>query len=156
MEVASYRQAAHETAPDFDKPLDTQPCEIDTSVASWQQYFLKRALNSWHSALALSLQKRGRGHPHRGSLPAQHEKPRDLHVRQGLPRPISTATIRITDSTLSTNGIWRTFPRRWRLWRKSTALPTFPHWRKDIAGASAEDLTACMGCTTGAICTIPP
>ena len=63
MEVASYRQAAHETAPDFDKPLDTQPCEIDTSVASWQQYFLKRALNSWHSALALSLQSVDEGIP---------------------------------------------------------------------------------------------
>ena len=56
MEVASYRQAAQETAPDFDKPLDTQPCEIDDSVANWQQYFLKRALLSWHSAQALSLQ----------------------------------------------------------------------------------------------------
>ena len=63
MEVASYRQAAHETAPDFDKPLDTQPCEIDASVASWQQYFLKRALNSWHSALALSLQSVDEGIP---------------------------------------------------------------------------------------------
>lgn len=58
-----YRQAAHETAPDFDKPLDTQPCEIDDSVASWQQYFLKRALNSWHSALALSLQSVDEGIP---------------------------------------------------------------------------------------------
>lgn len=54
--VAQYRQENHETAPDFEKPLDTQPCEIDGSVNSWQQYFLKQALSSWHSAQALQLQ----------------------------------------------------------------------------------------------------
>ena len=52
-EVAQYRQEGHETAPDFDRPLDTQVCEIDNSVNSWQQYFLKQALSSWHSAQAL-------------------------------------------------------------------------------------------------------
>ena len=51
--VSQYRQEAHETAPDFDKPLDTQPCEIDSSVNSWQQYFLKQALSAWHTAGAL-------------------------------------------------------------------------------------------------------
>lgn len=52
-EVARYRQENHETAPDFDRPLDVQRCEIDSGVNSWQQYFLKRALNSWHKAQAL-------------------------------------------------------------------------------------------------------
>ena len=52
-EVAQYRQEGHETAPDFDRPLDTQICELDSSVASWQQYFLRKALVSWHSAHAL-------------------------------------------------------------------------------------------------------
>ena len=52
-EVAQYRQENHEEAPDFEKPLDTQPCEIDAEVNSWQQYFLKQALSSWHSAQAL-------------------------------------------------------------------------------------------------------
>ena len=52
-EVAQYQQEAHEIAPDFDEPLDTQICEIDTSVNSWQQYFLKQALASWHSTQAL-------------------------------------------------------------------------------------------------------
>ena len=52
-EVAQYRQAQHHEAPDFDLPLDSQPCEIDDSVNSWQQYFLKKALSSWHSAQAL-------------------------------------------------------------------------------------------------------
>ena len=55
-EVAQYRQEQHETAPDFDRPLDTQACEIDDSVNSWQQYFLREALNAWHSAQALLVQ----------------------------------------------------------------------------------------------------
>lgn len=55
-EVAAYRSAEHEIAPNFDRPLDSQACEIDSSVNSWQQYFLKRALNTWHSHQALVLQ----------------------------------------------------------------------------------------------------
>lgn len=55
-EVAAYRAEGHETVPDFDRPLDTQVCQIDDSVASWQQYFLRRALNTWHSAQALTIQ----------------------------------------------------------------------------------------------------
>ena len=53
-EVSQYRQENHETAPDFDRPLDTQVCEIDSSVNSWQQYFLKQALSAWHTAQALA------------------------------------------------------------------------------------------------------
>ena len=52
-ETARYQQEHHDTAPDFDRPLDVQPCEIDDSVSSWQQYFLREALNSWHRAQAL-------------------------------------------------------------------------------------------------------
>ena len=52
-EAAQYRQEEHSAAPDFDLPLDQQPCEIDDSVNSWQQYFLKRALSAWHNAQAL-------------------------------------------------------------------------------------------------------
>lgn len=52
-EVAQYRQENHEIAPDFDRPLDMQICGIDSSVNSWQQYFLKQALSAWHTAQAL-------------------------------------------------------------------------------------------------------
>nr|MBQ8244807.1 peptidylprolyl isomerase [Oscillospiraceae bacterium] len=55
--VAAYQQELHrDAAPDFSGKLDTQPCPIDESVGSWQQYFLKQALNAWHSAQALGLQ----------------------------------------------------------------------------------------------------
>ena len=55
-EVARYRMENHEISPDFDRALDTQTCEIDPNVATWQQYFLQKALTSWHNARALSLQ----------------------------------------------------------------------------------------------------
>ena len=58
LEVAAYQQEGHEISPDFSAGLDTQPCEIDDSVRSWQQYFLKRALNTWHSVHALEQQAR--------------------------------------------------------------------------------------------------
>lgn len=51
--VAQYRQAGHGENPDYDQPLDTQICEIDSTVASWQQYFLKLALDTWHTSAAL-------------------------------------------------------------------------------------------------------
>ena len=56
LEVAAYKQAEKDEAPDFSKGLDTQECGIDPSVNSWQQYFLKLALNTWHSHQALVLQ----------------------------------------------------------------------------------------------------
>lgn len=52
-EIARYRQANNGEAPDFDRPLDMQSCMIDSSVRSWQQYFLEQALTHWHTAQAL-------------------------------------------------------------------------------------------------------
>ena len=53
LEVAAYRQAGHPVEPDFTQSLDTQSCPIDDSVNSWQQYFLREALNTWHIQQAL-------------------------------------------------------------------------------------------------------
>lgn len=63
LEVAAWRQGVHEAEPDFSQPLDTQTCPIDDSVNSWQQYFLKRALNAWHSQQALVFMSRDEGVP---------------------------------------------------------------------------------------------
>lgn len=52
-EIAQYRQSGREDGPDFALPLDVQTCEIDGDAISWQQYFLKQALNRWHTAQAL-------------------------------------------------------------------------------------------------------
>lgn len=54
--VAQYRQTGQQNGPDFDLPLDVQPCGADDTVASWQQYFLRQALNGWHTAAALNEQ----------------------------------------------------------------------------------------------------
>lgn len=62
-EAAAFRQAGEEPAPDFNRPLDTQTCPMDTEAATWQQYFLKRALNTWHAAQALVLQGEEEGLP---------------------------------------------------------------------------------------------
>ena len=62
-EVAQYRQEQHDVSPDFSMALDAQPCEIDGSVNSWQQYFLKQALSRWHGAQALAKQGQEDGTP---------------------------------------------------------------------------------------------
>lgn len=54
-EAAAYRYSGEKVQPDFSRPLDEQPCPLDEEAASWQQYFLKRALNAWHGAEALVL-----------------------------------------------------------------------------------------------------
>lgn len=51
--AAEYLQSGSTPAPDFSEPLDTQSCPIDDTVGSWQQYFLRQALNSWHTSTAL-------------------------------------------------------------------------------------------------------
>lgn len=55
LEVAAYRQAGHQVAPDFSQGLDTQICPLDDTVGSWQQYFLREALHTWAVSQALAL-----------------------------------------------------------------------------------------------------
>lgn len=62
-EVADYLQSGQTPAPDVSRDLATQPCEIDASVRSWQQYFLRRALNRWHTSQALIRQGQEEGLP---------------------------------------------------------------------------------------------
>ncbi|HCP71714.1 MAG TPA: hypothetical protein DIT87_06820, partial [Clostridiales bacterium] len=143
MEVASYRQAAHEAAPDFDRPLDTQPCEIDDSVASWQQYFLKRALTSWHSALALSLQSVDEGIPTEEAYQPNmknHEK-----YMSGKP---ATAYLYGYNKNYRLNTLHEQYlediPQTLATLAEQYGFADVSALAKDIAGASAEDLAACM------------
>lgn len=53
MAVNTYREAGHDVAPDFSKPLDTQLCPLEGTAITWQQYFLEQALNSWQSHYAM-------------------------------------------------------------------------------------------------------
>lgn len=52
-EVEQYRRNGSQPAPDFSAALDVQPCGLDGEAASWQQYFLKCALDRWHTAQSL-------------------------------------------------------------------------------------------------------
>lgn len=51
-QVNAFRAAGQETAPDFSQPLDTQSCPLEEGF-SWQQYFLQRAILSWHAQQAV-------------------------------------------------------------------------------------------------------
>ena len=54
--AAQYQASGKTSVPDFDAPLDSQLCEVDGTVGSWQQCFLRQALNAWHTAAALNQQ----------------------------------------------------------------------------------------------------
>lgn len=53
LEVAQFRAENPEVT--FDQPMDTILCDLDETAVTWQQYFLQRALNTWHSHQALYL-----------------------------------------------------------------------------------------------------
>lgn len=74
--VADYRQAGNSVEPDFSQSLDVQECPLDSSVGSWQQYFLREALNTWHTHQALVLMAEEEG------LPKEEEYKPDLEKHQ--------------------------------------------------------------------------
>ena len=51
--VAQYRQENHDQTPDFAAELNTQICQTDETVNSWEQYFLRMALENWHTTQAM-------------------------------------------------------------------------------------------------------
>ncbi|MDY4489232.1 MAG: C39 family peptidase [Candidatus Faecousia sp.] len=53
LEAATWKQSGSQPSPDWEQGLDTQTCPLDTDAVTWQQYFLGRALASWHSYVVL-------------------------------------------------------------------------------------------------------
>lgn len=82
-EAAAYRQSGALPAPDFSQPLDSQSCPLDEGVNSWQQYFLRRALNAWHTAQALVLQSEDQPLPTEEAYQPDPEKHAELMT--GMP-----------------------------------------------------------------------
>lgn len=73
--VASYPEDA-DSAPDFSQPLDVQECPVD-GVNSWQQFFLRQALDAWHRDAALIQMGTDEGTPTIEAYqpdPEKHEK----------------------------------------------------------------------------------
>ncbi len=58
---------------DYSKPLDTQLCETGDISLTWQQYFLRSALNNWNIYQALDLEGKASGF----ELPADYIAQRD-------------------------------------------------------------------------------
>ena len=52
--VSRWRSGGNQPAPDWDLPLDVQECPLDTEALTWQQFFLQRALDTWHMHAALT------------------------------------------------------------------------------------------------------
>lgn len=74
LEVAEYRLSDAENQPDYGLGLEFQSCPIDNTVASWQQYFLKAALNTWHMQQALVLTGQEEGFPKQDEYSPDLEK----------------------------------------------------------------------------------
>lgn len=143
MEVAAYRQAGHETAPDFSRPLDTQRCEMDDSVASWQQYFLKRALNTWHASQALALQSVAEGIP---TEEAYQPNMRNHEIyMSGKP---ATAYLYGYNNNYRVNTLHQQYldgiPSMLDTLAQKNGLSGAAALAEDFAGVSAEDLAACV------------
>lgn len=81
-EITHFCQQEPETAPDFALPLESQSCGLEDGC-TWQQYFLKQALNRWHSAAALMEQAEQEGRP----LEAAYMPDRDKYAEymEGMP-----------------------------------------------------------------------
>ena len=141
MEVASYRQAGREIAPDFDKPLDTQSCEIDSSVESWQQYFLKRALTTWHSAQALTLQSVDEGIPTEEAY-----QPNMVNHEIYIADKPATAYLYGYNKNYRINTLHQQYlddiPQMLKTLAQKYGFADVSALAEDIAGASEEDLTA--------------
>ena len=74
LEVAAYRQSDAQEQPDYGMGLEFQSCPIDSGVSSWQQYFLKEALNTWHRQQALVLKGQEEGFPKQEGYAPDQEK----------------------------------------------------------------------------------
>lgn len=63
LEILNYLHSGAGPLPDPGLPYSQQPCEIDDSVHTWEQYFLKKALSTWHTAQALANAAEEKGLP---------------------------------------------------------------------------------------------
>lgn len=57
--VCDWRENGGTPAPDWTVGLDVQECPMDGDAITWQQFFLQRALDTWHLHTALRLQSAG-------------------------------------------------------------------------------------------------
>ena len=63
LEVAAHRSSDTPDQPDWTQSLDTQLAPLYGSTNTWQQYFLRKALSTWHAQQALALMSDREGVP---------------------------------------------------------------------------------------------
>ena len=85
LEVAAYRESGAE-GPDWSQGLDTQLCGLDDTAVTWQQYFLQRALDTWHTHQALVLQSRSEG----DALESAYQPNADKHAEYMTDKPATS------------------------------------------------------------------
>lgn len=61
-QVAAHSQT-DEVQPDLRVPLKYQKCPLDSSLESWEEYFLLKAVDTWHAVQALTLRGNDEGLP---------------------------------------------------------------------------------------------
>lgn len=137
MEVASYREADHEIAPDFDKPLDSQVCDIDDSVTTWQQYFLQQALNTWHTQQALITMGEKEGTPTEEAYDPNEEN----HEKYMTGMPATKYLYGYTNASYSPNEIHQEYldnlPTLLEELAKENGFAGLAEQVEDLAGSTA-------------------
>ena len=141
LEVAAYRSGNYETAPDFDRPLDSQVCQIDDSVNSWQQYFLKRALTTWHTHQALVL----RGDEHGVPTEEAYQPNEKRHAEYMTDQPATKVLYGYNDSYIPNSqhqAYLDEIPNMLEQLAQDKGLGSMAALAEDLAGAgvTAEDL----------------
>jgi len=56
LELRLWQTGEQTENPDWSLPLDVQLCPMEGTAVTWQQFFLERALNTWHTLQALVLE----------------------------------------------------------------------------------------------------
>ena len=142
MEVAAYREAIHEVFPDFSKDLATQVCLIDSTVGSWQQYFLREALNRWAASQALILWGQEEGIP----LEEAYKIREDLHEKHLVNIPATDLLYGYNGTTYRPNSQHQAYldniPAMVETLASENGFASTEDLTRDLmgAGASAQDL----------------
>lgn len=84
-QIRDFQAAQQEASPDFDLPLDCQPCPLEEGL-SWQHYFLKAAVLGWQAQqAALEQAQQPRIITEEGFKPDATDNLHEKNIAPGLP-----------------------------------------------------------------------
>ena len=145
MEVLEFKQAGHENGPDFTQPLDVQICQIDDTVNSWQQYFLREALATWVKDQSLILWGQLEGIPLDDEYLIREDQHKE-HLSHDL--PASKLLYGYNGTTYRPNTMHQAFldnlPAMAEEMAKKAGLPAAFSLASNLFGTSTDGLVAYM------------